>query len=105
MDPEVKDRILDRPRAREWACWTPPEPTLKEVRERVGAVGVSDDEFLLRCFLRPDEIASMKAAGSPQDYLTARHPVATLIQQLTMRPRAKFVHIQKEGFSLTLQKR
>jgi oxaloacetate decarboxylase alpha subunit len=105
MDREIKDTILDRPRAREWARWTPPEPTLKQVRERVGAVGVSDDEFLLRCFLRPDEIESVKAAGPPHDYLTARHPVATLIQQLTMRPRSKFVRIQKGGFSLTLQKR
>ncbi|MGE5304494.1 MAG: biotin carboxyl carrier protein [Alphaproteobacteria bacterium] len=104
MNQDIKDKILDRPRAREWARWTPPEPTLKEVRDRVGAIGVSDDEFLLRCFLRPDEIASMKAAGSPQDYLTARHPLAALIQQLTMRPRAKYVRIQKEGFSLTLQK-
>ena len=105
MERDVKDRILDRPRAREWARWTPPEPTLKQVRERVGAIGLSDDEFLLRCFLRPDEIESMKAAGSPRDYLTARHPLATLIQQLTMQPRAKFVRIQKDGFSLTLQKR
>ncbi len=105
MDREVKGKILDRPRAREWSRWSPPEPTLKEVRERVGAVGVSDDEFLLRCFLRPDEIATMQAAGPPGDYLTSRHPITTLIQQLTMRPRSKFVRIQKDGFSLTLQKR
>jgi oxaloacetate decarboxylase alpha subunit len=102
---EIKDKILDRPRAREWARWTPPEPTLKEVRERVGANGVSDDEFLLRCFLRPDEIEFMKAAGSPQDYLTAKNPLTILIQQLATRPRAKFVRIQKNGFSLTLKKR
>lgn len=105
MDREVKDKILDRPRAREWSRWSPPEPTLKEVRERVGAVGVSDDEFLLRCFLRPDEIATMQAAGPPEDYLTSRHPITTLLQQLTMRPRSKFVRIHKDGFLLTLQRR
>lgn len=105
MDQEVKGKILDRPRAREWARWTPPEPSLKEVRERVDAIGLSDDEFLLRCFLRPDEIESMKAAGLPQDYLTAKHPVATLIRQLTMQSRSKFVRIEKDRFSLTLQKR
>ncbi len=105
MDRDVKDKILERPRAREWARWTPPEPSLKEVRKRVGAIGLSDDEFLLRCFLRPDEIESMKAAGPPQDYLTARHPVAALIRQLTMRPRTKFVRIERDRFSLTLQKR
>jgi oxaloacetate decarboxylase alpha subunit len=75
MDREVRAKILDRPRARELARWTPPEPTLKEVRERVGGVGISDDEFLLRCFLRPEEIAMMQAAGPPRDYLTAQHPV------------------------------
>jgi oxaloacetate decarboxylase alpha subunit len=105
MDREVKGKILDRPRAREWSRWSPPEPTLKEVRKRVGAVGVSDDEFLLRCFLRPDEIATMQAAGPPEDYLTSRHPVTTLIQQLAMRTTSKFIRIQKDGFSLTLQKR
>ena len=105
MDREVTAKILDRPRAREWERWIPPEPTLKEVRERVGAVGVSDDEFLLRCFLRPEEIATMQAAGPPKDYLTARQPLATLIQELTLRPSSRFIRIQKPGFSLALQRR
>ncbi len=105
MNHEVREKVLDRQRAREWARWRPPEPSLKEVRERVGAISVPDDEFLLRCFLRPDEIESMKAAGPPQDYLTARHPVATLVRQLALRPQSKFVRIEKNRFSLTLQKR
>jgi oxaloacetate decarboxylase alpha subunit len=105
MDREVRAKILDRPRARELSGWTPPEPTLKEVRERVGAVGISDDEFLLRCFLRPEEIATMRAAGPPRDYLTAQHPVANLIRQLTMRASSRFISIQKPGFSLALQRR
>src|SRR3970282_866625 len=57
MDREVRAKILDRPRARELARWTPPEPTVKEVRERVGAGGISDGEFLLRVFLRQEELA------------------------------------------------
>ena len=105
MDREVTAKILDRPRARELARWIPPEPTLKEVRERVGAVRVSDDEFLLRCFLHQEEIATMRAAGPPRDYLTAQHPVATLVQQLTLRPSSRFVRIQKPGFSLALKRR
>jgi oxaloacetate decarboxylase (Na+ extruding) subunit alpha len=102
MDREVKAKILDRPRAREFVRWTPPEPTLKEVRERVGGVGVSDDEFLLRCFLRPDEIETMKHAGPPKEYLTAKQPVTALIRQLTLRKSSSFVRIQKPGLSLTL---
>lgn len=104
MNREVKAKILDRPRAREWARWTPPEPTLKEVRERVGAVGVADDEFLLRCFLRPDEIEAMKSAGPPKEYLTSKQPVTALMRQLTMRKNSSFVRIQKPGLSLTVGK-
>ena len=36
MDRAVRAKILDRSRARELVGWTPPEPTLKEVRQRVG---------------------------------------------------------------------
>jgi len=105
MDRAVRAKILDRSRARELVGWTPPEPTLNEVRQRVGGVAVSDDEFLLRCFLRPDEIATMRASGPPEDYLTASHPLATLVQQLTKGQHSKYVRIQKNGFSLTLSKR
>ncbi len=105
MDPEVKVKILDRPRAREWEHWIPPEPTLKELRERVGALGASDDDFLLRCFLRPEEIESMHAAGPPKEYLTSSHPVTTLIQRLATQTSSKFIRIQKGGLSLTLRRR
>ena len=36
MAPDVKDKILDRPRAKEWAKWTPDEPTPDEMRRRLG---------------------------------------------------------------------
>ncbi|HZD40730.1 MAG TPA: hypothetical protein VE131_08425 [Terriglobales bacterium] len=104
MDRNVKDRILDRSRARELSGRTPPEPTLKEVRERVDGVGVSDDEFLLRCFLRPEEIATMRAAGPPEDYLTVKNPLTALIRQLTARSSSRFIRIQRPGFSLTLHR-
>src|SRR3970282_49152 len=32
IDPNVRDRILDRLRARELAHWQPPQPSLNEVR-------------------------------------------------------------------------
>ena len=48
MAPEVKAKILDRPRAKEWAAWQPPEPTVAELRKKMNAENVSDEEFLLR---------------------------------------------------------
>jgi oxaloacetate decarboxylase alpha subunit len=49
MDPEIRERILDRPRARERAVRTPDEPTLEEVRARFGG-NVSDEELITRVF-------------------------------------------------------
>jgi len=41
MDAGVKDKILSRPRAKEWTNWTPPDLSLKEVRQKFGGPGVS----------------------------------------------------------------
>src|SRR5437588_12417289 len=35
MDTAVKAKILDRPRAKEWAQWQPPEPTVQELRKKM----------------------------------------------------------------------
>src|SRR3989475_11066547 len=46
MDPNVKDKILNRPRAKEWAKWQPDDPSADDMRQRLNAVGVSDEELL-----------------------------------------------------------
>src|SRR5437773_1371744 len=40
MDANVKDKILSRSRAHEWAGWTPPDLSLKEVRQKFGGPAV-----------------------------------------------------------------
>ena len=39
MCADVKDKILGRPRAKEWAKWTPADLSLKEVRRKYGGPG------------------------------------------------------------------
>ncbi len=104
MDPNVKDKILSRARARELAKWQPPEPSIEEVRRKIGGAAVSDDELLLRWLLRTEEIEAMRAAGPPKEYLSARHPLVTLIEELIKREDCRQIHVQKPGFSLTLGK-
>ncbi|MEK7229419.1 MAG: hypothetical protein AAB154_05175 [Candidatus Binatota bacterium] len=104
MDPNVKDKILSRSRARELARWVPPEPSIEEVRRKIGGAGVSDDELLLRWLLRKEEIEAMRLAGPPKEYVTARHPVITLIEELTRRKDYSQIQVQKPGLSLTLGK-
>src|SRR6185369_12431769 len=36
MDPAIRAKILDRPRAREWERWEQPQPSLAEIRREHG---------------------------------------------------------------------
>ncbi|MBI4490174.1 MAG: hypothetical protein HY694_13915 [Deltaproteobacteria bacterium] len=105
MEPNVKDKILGRSRAKELARWEPPQPSIHEVRQKIGGPGVSDEELLLRWIVRKEEIEAMRAAGPPKEYLSARHPLVTLIEELAKRTDLSHVRVEKEGFSLTLEKR
>ena len=104
MDPAVKAKILDRPRAKEWAERQPPEPTVQELRKKMNAEGVSDEEFLLRWNLNVDEIATMRAAGAPKEYLTGRQPLVNLIDALSRRNNYRQIVIQKGATVISLQK-
>lgn len=103
--PDVKDKILSRSRAKEMAKWTPPEPSLKEMRRKLGGRGVSDDEMLLRYFAGEDEVAVMQAAPPSRDYMSARSPLVALIGELTQRADCHHITIQKGDLSLHLEKR
>ncbi|MDP6559012.1 MAG: hypothetical protein QF619_02560 [Candidatus Binatia bacterium] len=102
MDSNVKDKILNRPRAREMAGWEPPEPSIQEVRRKLGGPSVSDEELLLRMVVRKDEIDAMRAAGPPKEYLTSDQPLVTLVHELTRRNNYRQIRVEKAGLSLTL---
>ncbi len=105
MDPEVKDKILSRPRAREWESWTWPEPSLDEVRRKFGGPGVSDEELVLRVIASPDSVKAMLAAGAPKEFLDARRPVSSLMKQLADVRELRQVHLRRDGLSLKLEQR
>jgi len=104
MAPEVKATILDRPRAREWADWQPSEPTVAELRKKMNAENVSDEEFLLRWNLDVEEIEAMRAAGAPKEYLTARQPLVNLLDALAKRSDYRQIVIQKGDMKVSLNR-
>jgi oxaloacetate decarboxylase alpha subunit len=104
LDPAVKAKILDRPRAKEWAKWQPPEPTIEEIRKKMGAEGVSDEELLLRWNLNVEEIAVMRAAGPPKEYLTAQQPLVNLLHELSKRSDYRQIFVQKGAMTISLQR-
>ena len=104
MAPEVKAKILDRPRAREWSAWQPPEPTVAELRKKMNAENCSDEEFLLRWNLSVDEIQAMRSAGEPKEYITARQPLVNLLDALAKRSDYRRIVIQKGDMVVSLNR-
>jgi len=105
IDQNIKDRILSLPRAKELSNWEPPQPSIREVRQNLGGSGVSDDELLLRYIVQEQkEIEAMRSAGPIKEYQTAKNPVMGLIQELLRQKDLNHISIEKEGFSLTLQR-
>jgi oxaloacetate decarboxylase alpha subunit len=105
VEPGVKAKILDRSRAREFAKWQPPQPTIKEFREKLGGPNLSDDELLMRYVVGEDDVAAMRAAGAPKQYSDTRSPLLTLLRELTQRNDCSQIHVRKNGFSLALENR
>ena len=75
MDPVVKAKILDRPRAREIEKMEYPEPSLAEVRKQYGGAHLSDEELLLRFYAGPEFVDALKNAPPRRSYLNAAQTV------------------------------
>jgi oxaloacetate decarboxylase alpha subunit len=104
MDPAVKAKIMDRPRAKEWAAWQPPEPSVQELRKKMHAEDCSDEDFLLRWNLEVKEIDAMHAAGAPKEYLTARQPLVNLLDALSKRKDYRQIVVQKGDMTVALNR-
>jgi oxaloacetate decarboxylase alpha subunit len=105
VDANVRDRILSRPRAKEFANWQPPEPSLEQVRNKLGGPSLGDDELLMRYVAGNEDVEAMRAAGAPKAYSDTRNPLLTLVQELSRREDFNQIHIRKNGLSLKLEKR
>jgi oxaloacetate decarboxylase alpha subunit len=105
MDFEVRNKILDRPRARELASCALPDPSLDELRRKHGGAGVSDEEMVLRWLTSKEDVQAMRAGGTPRAYPGAAHPVVTLVEEIAKRRDCNRIHVRRQGLSLSLEKR
>ena len=80
MDPNVRDRIEQLPRARELAAQSA-MPELSELRRRFDS-RLSDEEFLLRATMPAEQVDAMVAAGPcRQNYSAVASPVERLLRE------------------------
>lgn len=104
VDPNVRDRIHQLPRARELLA-QPPMPELSELRKRFSA-RLSDEEFLLRATMPADQVDAMVAAGPcRQTYNPQAAPVEQLLKALAARPDVTHARIERDGFLIELNGR
>ncbi len=103
VDPEVRDAILSRPRAKELAS-EPPPPTLAELRRRFG--NVSDEELVLRASMPAEQVDAMVRAGpARRHYNPALQPVLVLLEELARRPALAELTVENAEISLRLRSR
>jgi oxaloacetate decarboxylase alpha subunit len=105
MDPNVKEKILNRPRAKEIADRPHPMDSLQDLRRKYGGSGTSDEDVLLRFFSSKDDVDRMRAAGPPRIYNTEGNPLLSLVAELSKQNDRSSVFIQRAGFSLRMQRR
>jgi oxaloacetate decarboxylase alpha subunit len=103
LDPNVKDKILHRARAKEWEGWTPPDSNLREVRQKFGA-SVPDEELLLRVYAGADAVNALNTPGTPKPQLDGKQSLLQLIEQLSKKKDCNHIYIRRNGVSLTLGK-
>jgi oxaloacetate decarboxylase alpha subunit len=104
MDPDVRDKILNRPRAKEWTKWEQPDPTLHEVRQKFGA-NISDEELILRFYAGDLYVDALQNDGKPREYLDGKQPLVKLIEQISKRKDSNQIYIKRPGFSVRMEKR
>jgi oxaloacetate decarboxylase (Na+ extruding) subunit alpha len=99
MDPNVQDRIVNLPRARELAAQAP-MPGLAELRKRFPA-NIADEEFLLRAVMPAEQVDAMKAAGPCRPgYSPTLSPAEKLLGALASRPDITHARIEGKDFLL-----
>lgn len=102
MDPNVRDRIVQMPRARELSGMAG-MPELSELRKRF-SLGLSDEEFLLRATMPQEQVDAMVAAGPCRtNYNPVLAPVEKLMGELTKRPDVTHAMVERDSFKLELR--
>lgn len=105
VNPNIADMIRTLPRTKELAGWEAPQPTVEEVRRKLGGNGVSDEDLILRFIVGEEkEIQAMRSAGPPKEYFTAPNPLVQLIHELLKKSELTHVEIEKDDLLLSLDR-
>ena len=102
MDADVRDRILDKPRAREIAKQAaPPQPTLAEVRARYGE-SLTDEELITRVCIDEVAVDQIRKMPTPTEEPLSGSSVVDLVAALSRIKGRRYISVSKGDLSLSL---
>jgi oxaloacetate decarboxylase (Na+ extruding) subunit alpha len=104
IDPNVLDKIMSAPRAKEVLANPPEQPTIEELRKRYGTT--NDDELILRALVPEADLERMWAAGPVKtSYPLLSSNELDQVRRLMRIARAPVVEIKSATMDLSLRRR
>ena len=98
--------MLSTPRGKEIQEWTPPQPTIGELKEQYGDRSMSDEELLRRYLVPLPDVEATHAAGpAPRDYhFDVDGEPASIVLDLLQTSRATFAQVETGSATVTLRR-
>jgi oxaloacetate decarboxylase alpha subunit len=106
IEPEILDRILAAPRAKELGAHPPEQMTMEEARKRWSGPGVSDEEMLSRYLAPEGDLQKTREAGPPpRNYSFRDTPMEKTIDTVLKAGGANLLRYEHDGLAVTLRRR
>lgn len=102
LDQDVLDTIMSSAKAKSYADWQPPQPSLAELRRRFGE-SISDDELILRLLVPESDIEIMRATPQRNRDFAPTTRQGRFIREVVETSVGAYLHIDGPGFELTLE--
>lgn len=103
IDPNVLDRIMESPRAKEVLDNPPEQPTIEELRKRYGTD--NDDELILRALMPESDLQKMREAGPlKRTYPLLSSPELEEVGRLMKLASLPVVQFKNAEMALTLRR-
>ena len=103
VDPDVLDRIMDAPRAKEVLANPPQHPELDDLKKQYGTE--DEDELIYRAFIPQADIDRMRAAGPVRrDYPLLSSPELEQVRKLMTIANVPVVEMRSAGLDISLRR-
>jgi oxaloacetate decarboxylase (Na+ extruding) subunit alpha len=103
VDPNILDKVMNAPRAKEVLAHPPEQPTIAELKKRYGTE--DEDELILRALVPAADIEKMRAAGPVKtSYPLLSSPELDQVRRLMKVARSPVIEVKSSAMNLVLRR-